>query len=144
MVSFGIIFLSMTVMAILVPGIILIVKGIRAGGIKRRLAILIPCIVLFTVSLAGANAYFSHNRVIGTFGGAEYDVITIGGETYRANYDHDHSAADKGKALGKVTYSGPASGQHIDPMYVWEIKGSDEYIYAVWDYDGTIYKKVPG
>ena len=29
----------------------------------------------------------------------------------------------------------------FDPMYIWTVKGTDEYIYALWVYDGTFYRK---
>ena len=132
--------LTLLVTAILVPGIILIVKGIRAGGNKRRIAIIIPCAIIFTFITAISILIFDLNHTIGTFTGSEYDIIMIDGVQYKSDYDNVYSSSDKEKYLGKVIYSG-SSKNKTDPMYVWSIKGTDEYIYALWLYDGTVFKK---
>lgn len=45
----------------------------------------------------------------------------------------------RNKRLGKVVFR----NTETDPMVVWSIKGYDnnEYIYALWVYDGAFYKK---
>ena len=133
---------SALVPALIVPGIILMVKGIKAGGNKRRIAIIIPCAIIFTLIASIALLNYEMNHTIGTFSGSDYEIITIGDDTYRANYDNVYHSSDKGKLLGRVLFDSKADDKDIEPMYVWEIKGTDEYIYAAWAYDGTIYKKV--
>lgn len=138
---FSIVF-SFLAAAILVPGIIFMVKGIRAGGRKRLIALIVPCAIIITIAAAIALLNYRLNHTIGTFSGSEYDIITIGEDTYKANYDNVYHASDKGKLLGKLVFSRGDNEINADPMYVWEIKGTDEYIYATWAYDGTIYKKI--
>ena len=81
------------------------------------------------------------NHVIGTYNGHESDEIVIDGVTYAENYDNDYSASDKGHYLGSVVYI-DQNDYKTDPKFVWEIKGTDEYIYVLFAYDGTIYKRV--
>lgn len=138
---FSIVF-SFLAAAILVPGIIFMVKGIRAGGRMRLIALIVPSAIIITIAAAIALLNYRLNHTIGTFSGSEYDIITIGEDTYKANYDNVYHASDKGKLLGKVVFSRGDNEMNADPMYVWEIKGTDEYIYATWAYDGTIYKKI--
>jgi hypothetical protein len=142
----GVIMFSFTLSALLpsliVPGIILMVKGIKAGGNKRRIAIIIPCAIIFTFIASIALLNYELNKTIGTFSGSEYEIITIGEDTYKANYDNVYHSSDKGRLLGRVLFDSKPDDKNIEPMYVWEIKGTDNYIYASWAYDGTIYKKV--
>ena len=42
--------------------------------------------------------------------------------------------------MGKVVYKKPTEAADRDPMYVWSIDGTDEYIFAVCVYDGVVYK----
>ncbi|MBR3341072.1 MAG: hypothetical protein IKG30_05590 [Clostridiales bacterium] len=118
------------------------VKGIKAGGNKRRIAIIIPCAIIFTFIASIALLNYELNKTIGTFSGSEYEIITIGEDTYKANYDNVYHSSDKGRLLGRVLFDSKPDDKNIEPMYVWEIKGTDNYIYASWAYDGTIYKKV--
>ena len=69
-------------------------------------------------------------------------MIMIDGETYKADYDHTYSSSDTNKLLGKVVFSGHSHDTSVDPMYVYSIDGTDDYIYAIWDYDGQIFKKI--
>lgn len=89
--------------ALLVPGIVLMILGIIAGGKKRVAAITVALVIHLSVLFVAGKIYYDYNHIIGTFSGIEYDMITIDGETYKADYD---------------------------------------YIYAIWDYDGQIFKKI--
>ena len=140
-IMFSIVF-SFITPAILIPGIFLMVKGIKAGGKKRLLALIIPCVITLILIAGIARLILYLNHTVGTFSGSEYDIITIGTDTYKANYDNVYHASDKGKLLGRVIFDSKQDMNNIEPMYVWEIKDTDEYIYATWAYDGTIYKKV--
>lgn len=56
------------------------------------------------------------------------------------NTNNPYSSSDRWLRLGRVV-------SEIDPsaesMYIWSVKGSDEYIYRVWGmYDGGFYRKV--
>jgi len=138
--------LSITLTTILlfifiIPAIILFVLAVRSGGKKRIIAITIVGTITATVLFIAGKLYYDYNHVIGTFSGGEYDIITIDGVQYKSDYDNDYSSSDTGKILGKVVFSGNKYSQDIDPMYIWSIKGTDEYIYALWVYDGTIFKK---
>ena len=56
-----------------------------------------------------------------------------------ADYDNPYDSSDRDKMLGKVV--GANDENHSDPMYVWSVDGTDEYIYALWVADGTFFKK---
>ncbi len=133
--------MSFFIFALLVPGIVFMILGIKSGGTKRTLAIIAASVITFIAFSAGWKIYYDYNHTIGTFNGTEYDTITIEGVTYKADNSHAYSGSDKDKLLGKVVFSGPYEND-VDPMYVWSIDGTDEYIYAVWVYDGQIFKKV--
>ena len=127
--------------ALLVPGIVLMILGIIAGGKKRVAAITVAFLVHLSVLFVTGKIYYDYNHIIGTFSGIEYDMITIDGETYKADYDHTYSSSDTNKLLGKVVFSGHSPDTAVDPMYVYSIDGTDDYIYAIWDYNGQIFKK---
>lgn len=133
--------LTFIIMSVFVPGIILLLLGIKKGG-KQRAAVIIAVLTVTLITLAGGiKIFYDYNHTIGTFSGTEYDIITIDGITYQADYSNTYSGSDKKKLLGKVLFSGHTS-KYTDPMYVWSIDGTDEYIYAVWVYDGQIFKKI--
>lgn len=142
MISFSLLFILLFfAAAVLAPGIVLIILGIKAGGKKRVLALIIPFAIIFTLTAGAAKIYYDFNHTIGTFSGSEFDTITIKGVSYKADYSNTFSGTDKKKLLGKTVYSGTTDNT-VDPMYVWSIKGTEEYIYAVSDFDGTIYKRI--
>lgn len=143
MVSFSLLLILFFAAAVLTPGIVLMILGIKAGGKKRILALIIPFAIIFTLTAGAAKIYYDFNHTIGTFSGSEYDIITIDGVSYKADYSNTFSGTDKKKLLGKTVYSGTTENT-IDPMCVWSIKGTEEYIYAVSDFDGTIYKRISG
>ncbi len=93
-------------------------------------------VLLFIVVMIGKNI-IDKNRVIGKFYGSEYEFIDISGVTYEADYNNNYSATDKDRVLGKVI----SEVAKADPMYIWSVKGTDEYIYALWGYDGTFFKR---
>ncbi len=146
MFSFGFIFMftfliSPLFAALIVPPIILFIKGVKAGGNKRRVAICIAGSIACIILAAGIKFIYDINHVIGTYSGYESDEIVIDGVTYVEDYANDYSASDKGHYLGSVVYI-DQDNQHKDPKFVWDVKGTDEYIYVLFAYDGTIYKRV--
>ena len=124
--------MSFFIFALLVPGIVFMILGIKSGGTKRTVAIIAASVITFIAFSAGWKVSYDYNHTIGTFNGTEYD---------KADNSHAYSGSDKDKLLGKVVFSGPYEND-VDPMYVWSIDGTDEYIYAVWVYDGQIFKKI--
>jgi hypothetical protein len=125
--------------ALVVPPIFLFIKGVKAGGNRRRVAIYIAVSIACIILAAGIKFVYDINHVIGTYSGYESDEIVIDGVTYVEDYANDYSASDKGHYLGSVVYI--KNDQEKDPKFVWDIKGTDEYIYVLFAYDGTIYKK---
>ena len=73
---------------------------------------------------------------IGKISGPENDCITIGDVKYNLDTNIDFSNADKGKYLGKVSNSKIT-------MRVYSVKGNTdgEYIYALWDWEGSFYRR---
>ena len=79
---------------------------------------------------------YGDGKTIGKISGPENDCITIDNVKYYRETNHDFSNADKGKYLGKVSNSKIT-------MRVYSVKGDteEEYIYALWDWEGAFYKK---
>ena len=137
-------FISPIVAALFVPAVILFVKGIKAGGKKRFVAIYtvvtITATIVCIILAGGIKIYYDYNHVIGTYNGHEPDEIIIDGVTYFEDYANDYSASDQGHYLGSVVFAGQTDYK-TDPKFVWEIKDSEEFIYVTFGYDGTIYRK---
>ena len=140
MFGFTLMFLMHLAAGIIVPAIIFFVKGIKAGGKRRRIAIYIDVSIASIILASGIKFVYDINHVIGTYSGYESDEIVIDGVTYVEDYANDYSASDKGHYLGSVVYI-DQNNQQKDPKFVWDVKGTDEYIYVLFAYDGTIYKK---
>ncbi|MDD6208525.1 MAG: hypothetical protein PUB10_08410 [Clostridiales bacterium] len=106
---------------------------------KRKKYTRIICLIGITVLMLGyiCNTLFRNfGEPIGQISGLEMDVITIDGCVYEADYNNDYSINDRDKYLGKVvTYDAEVS------FRVYSVKGTDEYIYCLWDWEGAIYKK---
>ena len=121
--------------------IILLCLNIRRAGSRSVRVIFIVLICLFAITgiFGSLNAYRS-NKVIGTYGGSEYELITIDGVEYRADHNNQYDSPDGDKMLGKVVFEREDGHRH-DPMYVWSVEGTDEYIYALSFADGTFFKK---
>ena len=96
---------------------------------KKLIALLLATVLLLSLVACGG-------KTIGEVRGAENEYITIDDVKYVLDADNDFSQADKGTYLGKV------SNAKIT-MKVYSVKGDAEaeYIYAVWDWEGTFYKK---
>ena len=133
-------FLSPLFAALIVPPIILFIKGVKAGGNKRRIAIYIAVTIACIILAAGFKIYYDINHVIGTYKGYESDEIVIDGVTYIEDYANDYSSSDKGHYLGSVVNTNQ-NERRSEPKFVWDVKGTDEYIYVLYAYDGTFYKK---
>lgn len=140
MFGFTLMFLMYLAAGIIVPAIIFFVKGIKAGGKRRHAAIYVAVTIACIILAAGIKFIYDINHVIGTYSGYESDEIVINGVTYVEDYANDYSASDKGHYLGSVVYINQ-DNQKKNPKFVWDIKDTDEYIYVLFAYDGTIYKK---
>jgi hypothetical protein len=74
---------------------------------------------------------------IGEIRGAEYDCIIIDGIKYEESYAPNYSFGDRGRYLGKVE-----TDDSKVCFRVYAVKGSDDYIYRLWDWEGAFYKRV--
>ncbi|MBQ7087766.1 MAG: hypothetical protein IJM96_09865 [Clostridia bacterium] len=96
---------------------------------------IISAVLLIIIVLALFNIrQLLYIPVIGNISGAENEKITIGNDVYEKTSDSPVSRSDKGKYLGTVTNS-------IIKMRVYEMP-EDDYIYAMWEWEGAIYKCV--
>ena len=97
---------------------------------------LLSCSIL----LAGIAVFniVSANKVIGCYYGSEYEYIKVDDVVYKADYANSYSSSDRRRRLGNVLSQ---SGEG-DPMYIWSVNGTDDYLYALSVYDGTFYKKI--
>lgn len=76
-------------------------------------------------------------KPIGTITGVENDRITIDGVIYDDDYNNDYSSSDRKDYLGKV------ETKDSEVVFrVYSVKGTDEYIYTLWGWEGAFYKRV--
>lgn len=105
--------------------------------IKHKKAIIISIIICVVLMAVAFIAY--SNRVIGSYYGSEYEYIRIGNDVYELTANDPYTSSDKGIILGRVVSENNHSSES---MYIWSVRGTDEYIYRVWGlYDGGFYKK---
>ena len=101
---------------------------------KKYIKISIVVIVALIILSAIASVVFKI-PTIGKVHGAENEKITIDGVTYIQNTSLDFSYADKGRFLGYVT-------NEKTTIRVYDVKGeNDDYIYALWEWEGSFYEK---
>ncbi len=99
---------------------------------------IIAIIISLILALGGHIVY--SNRVIGSYYGTEYEYIRINNDVYEFDTGNPYTSSDRGMRLGRVVFERNPSAES---MYIWSVKGSDEYIYRVWGmYDGGFYRKV--
>lgn len=94
---------------------------------KRILTLLLSVLLL-----CGCSA-----EPIGTIRGAELEEIVIDGIIYEADpsdAQQSFSAADRGEYLGTVT-----NGDETFRVYAVKDDTGRQYLYVLWDYEGTIY-----
>ena len=96
---------------------------------KKLIALLLATVLLLSLVACGG-------KTIGEVRGAENEYITIDDVKYVLDTNNDFSQVDKGTYLGKV------SNTKIT-MKVYSVKGDteEEYIYALWDWEGAFYKR---
>ena len=122
---------------------VLFIKTMKENGAAaiRVLFTSLICIAV-VVGILGSKRMIEASRVVGVYSGTEYDTIEINGVKYEADYNAPYNSPDKEKLLGKAVCAYDIiQGNTYDPMYIWTVKGSDDYIYALLVYDGVFYKK---
>ncbi|MBO4636329.1 MAG: hypothetical protein J5685_04205 [Clostridiales bacterium] len=141
---FGIIVTAVAAPIVIALTVIAVFRASKTGpgGKKIMKMILISLLCMFSiVAVYEGIQLIRANKVIGIYRGTEYDIIEIEGKMYTIDYDNPYSSSDRGQRLGKVVLSNPESRPHYDPMYIWSVEGTDEYIYAVCGYDGAFYRR---
>ena len=112
---------------------------------NKRYKIIIFTIIIFVILVLGSiiGYVIATNQVIGTYYGSEYEFIEIDGVTYEIDSLNPYSSSDRGRKIGKVVWENEDKENHRESMYIWTVKGTDDYIYRVWGFsDGAFYKKV--
>ena len=109
----------------------------KAGKFSHKYSLSI-CAVL---AIVAATIYAVHSyRVIGCYYGAEAEYIRIGNDVYELDGNDPYTSSDRGMRMGRVVSERNPSAES---MYIWSVKGTDEYIYRVWGFcDGGFYRKV--
>ena len=136
----------MAVIAALVIGgvsAVLLFKAVKkktAASVRILFALLLCAAIL--IGFFGTKKLTRASAVAGVYSGTEYDKLEVKGVRYEACYDAPYNSRDKDELLGKAVWINEPDGAHHDPMYIWTVKGSDEYLYALWVYDGTFFKRV--
>ncbi len=98
---------------------------------KRTFAIiglLIFCIVL-------SCFVFFRLRIIGHIGGPEWDTLTVGNACYEKTAHSPFNRSDRSSFLGCAT-----DGR--TRFRIYEVKGSDEYLYCAWEWEGWLYRRI--
>ena len=105
---------------------------------KTKRVAIVAVIIGIVLVIAVYVAY--SNRVIGNYYGSEYEYIRIGDDVYEFDANDPYTSSDRGIRLGRVVSERDSSSES---MYIWSVKGTDEYIYRLWGFsDGGFYKKV--
>lgn len=93
-------------------------------------------VFLFLLICLAGVVHHSTNKVIGTVSGLENERITINDVVYERDLFTDFSRKDRGSYLGKVE-------NNRITMRVYSVKGDNEgdYIYALWEWEGSFYRK---
>ena len=133
--ALGLIVFSVVAVTVLM---VLLIMNIRNAGTSAAKIIFIGLICLFAVfGIFSTLRLIRLNKVVGYYSGEERNYIEIDGETYKASYNNPYDSPDRDKLLGRAISK--QNGKEY--MYVWSVKDTDEYIYALSEYDGTFYKK---
>lgn len=119
---------------------ILFVKTLKENGTTAIKVMFTSLICLAVViGILGSKRMIEAAKVVGVYSGEENDRIEINGVQYEADYNAPYNSPDKDKLLGKALCANEASA--YDPMYIWTVKDTDDYIYALQVYDGLFYKR---
>ena len=112
--------------------VLLFIKTMKENGAPaiRVLFTSLICIAV-VVGILGSKRMIEASRVVGVYSGAEYEFIEINGVKYEADYNAPYNSPDKDKLLGKAIFTNDKQGITYDPMYIWTVKDTDDYIYAL-------------
>lgn len=91
--------------------------------------------VLIAIAIYGICKTISIPSVIGEISGPELDYITIDGQLYEFDNNNSYTAKDRGRFIGM------AKNEDIT-FKIYTVKGTADYIYRLWDWEGAFYKKV--
>lgn len=118
--------------------LLLFLIGVLVKAKKKITRILCCCglCILFVGWICSVFLIYS-KEPIGQICGPEMDIVIINGCTYEADYNNDLSSSDKGHYIGKVM-----TDDAEVTFKIYSVKGTDEYIYRLWDWEGAFYKKV--
>lgn len=107
-------------------------------NMNKTKIVIIAALIICIISAAAVYAVYA-NRVIGSYYGSEYEYIRIGDVVYESAPDNPYTSSDRGIIQGRVVSENGASSES---MYIWSVRGTDEYIYRVWGLsDGGFYRK---
>ena len=115
--------------------ILLIIVGFVKKKTERILCGCGICIILIVWIISMISVHLK--EPIGQISGPEMDIITINGCTYEEDYNNGYSSNDRGNYLGRVI-----NADETVTFMIYSVKGTDEYIYRLWDWEGAFYKKV--
>ena len=95
------------------------------------ISVLVVLLCLFSFLLAD----YLNDETIGTISGAEYEHFTVGDKQYEQCANAPYHSVDKDKRLGKIK-SGDLT------FYIYSVKGTDQYLYCRWEWEGHMYKLI--
>ena len=97
--------------------------------------IVIPLFLALLCVLAFVFVGCKKEEPIGTISGAEYEYLTVGNAQYELCLDSPYHSSDSDKKIG-IIKSGDMT------FHVYSVKGTDQYLYCRWEYEGSMYKLV--
>ena len=96
---------------------------------KRKIAIFLFSVLLFAVIFTFTGC--EKDKTVGTISGAEYQHLTVGNEQYELCSDSPFHSSDKDEKLVEIK-----SGDMT--FHVYSVKGTDEYLYCQWEWEGSM------
>ena len=133
--------LTLIAALILCPALILFFIKTPKENNSAAIKVLFTSLIFLVVAtgIFGFKRMIEAAKVVGVYSGAEYNELEINGVKYEADYNAPYNSSDKDKLLGKALWKN--SSANYNPMYIWTVKGTDEYVYALHVYDGVFFKK---
>ena len=126
---------------ILCPALVLFFVKIPKENSATAIKVLFTSLICIAVviGILGSKRMIEASKIVGVYSGSEYEKLEINGVNYEADYNAPYNSPDKDKLLGKALWKNSSANQN--PMYIWSVKGTDEYVYALHVFDGVFFKK---
>ena len=123
----------------LISIILFLIVIILRKRMKHRRFIVVLSVYIAIWFLGGVLSFWIYfcKAPIGIISGLEDFYITIDGVVYELDDMSGYSSSDRYRYMGRVeTEDGDRQ------FHVYSVKGTDEYIYRLWDWEEAFYQRV--